>query len=116
MSGSMLYPPPRADCDIGILFIEVGGCLPMCGDGAIGTVTMAVENGLLAPATPGVVNLDTPAGKVVARYEQKDRFVDSVRITNVASYLAASEIAIDVPGLGELVFDIAYGGTVFGTA
>src|SRR5580692_7135421 len=53
MSGSMLYPPTRADCDIGILFIEVSGCLPMCGHGTIGTVTMAVENGLVAPATPG---------------------------------------------------------------
>ena len=100
MSGSMLYPPTRADCDVGILFIEVSGCLPMCGHGTIGTVTMAIENGLVAPATPGVVNLDAPAGRVVARYEQNGRFVDSVRITNVASYLAASEIAIDVPGLG----------------
>ncbi len=87
MSGSMLYPPTRADCDVGVLFIEVSGCLPMCGHGTIGTVTMAVENGLVAPATPGVLNIDAPAGRVVARYEQKDRFVDSVRITNVASYL-----------------------------
>ena len=63
MSGSMLYPPTRADCDIGILFIEVSGCLPMCGHGTIGTVTMAVENGLVAPATPGVLNLDAPAGQ-----------------------------------------------------
>ena len=113
MSGSMLYPPTRDDCDVGILFIEVSGCLPMCGHGAIGTVTMAVENGLLAPATPGVVNLDAPAGRVVARYQHNGRFVDSVRLTNVASYLAASEIAIDVPGVGELVFDIAYGGNFY---
>ena len=113
MSGSMLYPPTRADCDVGILFIEVSGCLPMCGHGTIGTVTMAVENGLVAPATPGTLNIDAPAGRVVARYEQKGRFVESVRITNVASYLAASEIAIDVPGMGELVFDIAYGGNFY---
>jgi 4-hydroxyproline epimerase len=114
MSGSMLYPPTRADCDVGILFIEVSGCLPMCGHGTIGTVTMAVENGLVAPATPGVLNLDAPAGRVVAAYQQNGRFVDSVRITNVASYLAAREVAIDVPGLGELVFDIAYGGNFYG--
>ena len=113
MSGSMLYPPTRADCDVGILFIEVSGCLPMCGHGTIGTVTMAIENGLVAPATPGVLNLDAPAGRVVARYEQNGRFVDSVRITNVASYLAASEIAVDVPGMGELVFDISYGGNFY---
>jgi 4-hydroxyproline epimerase len=114
MSGSMLYPPTRADCDIGILFIEVSGCLPMCGHGTIGTVTMAVENGLVSPVTQGVLNLDTPAGRVVACYAQNGRFVDSVRITNVASYLAASEVAIEVPGLGELVFDIAYGGNFYG--
>ena len=114
MSGSMLYPPTRADCDIGILFIEVSGCLPMCGHGTIGTVTMAVENGLVPPATQGVLNLDTPAGRVVARYVQNGRFVDSVRITNVASYLAASEVVVEVPGLGELVFDVAYGGNFYG--
>lgn len=113
MSGSILYAPTRADCDIGILFIEVSGCLPMCGHGTIGTVTMAVENGLVAPATSGVLNIDAPAGRVVARYEQKDRFVESVRITNVASYLAATDVTVDVPGLGELVFDIAYGGNYY---
>jgi len=113
MSGSILYPPTRADCDIGILFIEVSGCLPMCGHGTIGTVTMAVENGLVAPATPGELALDAPAGRVVARYEQKDRFVESVRITNVASYLAASDVKIDLPGVGELVFDVAYGGNYY---
>src|SRR5437764_410595 len=63
MSGSMLYPPTRADCDVGILFIEVSGCLPMCGHGTIGTVTMAVENGRVAPATPAVVNRDVPGGQ-----------------------------------------------------
>ena len=113
MSGSILYPPTRADCDIGVLFIEVSGCLPMCGHGTIGTVTMAVENGLVAPAAPGVLNIDAPAGRVVARYEQKDRFVESVRITNVASYLAAADVTVEVPEMGELAFDIAYGGNYY---
>jgi len=113
MSGSILYPPTRPDCDIAILFIEVSGCLPMCGHGTIGTVTMAIENGLVAPATPGVLNLDAPAGRVVARYDQQGRFVESVRITNVASYLAATDVVIDVPGMGELAFDIAYGGNYY---
>jgi 4-hydroxyproline epimerase len=113
MSGSMLYPPTRADCDVGILFIEVSGCLPMCGHGTIGTVTMAVENGLVVPATPGMLSIDAPAGRVVARYEQRDRFVESVRITNVASYLAATDVTVDVPGVGELVFDVAYGGNYY---
>jgi 4-hydroxyproline epimerase len=113
MSGSILYPSTRADCDSAILFIEVSGCLPMCGHGTIGTVTMAIENGLVTPAIPGVLNLDAPAGKVVARYERSGRFVESVRITNVASYLAASDVRITVPGIGELSFDIAYGGNFY---
>ena len=113
MSGSMLCPPTRADCDVGILFIEVSGCLPMCGHGTIGTVTMAVENGLVAPATPGVVNLDAPAGKVVARYEQTGRFVDSVRITNVPSFLYAEGLTVDCPQLGEITVDVAYGGNFY---
>ena len=113
MSGSMLYPSTRPDCDTAILFIEVSGCLPMCGHGTIGTVTMAIENGLVSPAKAGTLALDAPAGRVVATYEQKDRFVESVRITNVASYLAATGVTIDVPGLGELAFDIAYGGNYY---
>jgi 4-hydroxyproline epimerase len=116
MSGSILYPSTRADCDTGILFIEVSGCLPMCGHGTIGTVTMAVENGLVAPAKAGELALDAPAGRVLARYKQNARFVESVRITNVASYLAASEIKVDVPGVGELVFDISYGGNFYAIA
>ena len=113
MSGSILYPSTRADCDTAILFIEVSGCLPMCGHGTIGTVTMAIENDLVSPVTPGVLNLDAPAGKVVARYEQKGRYVESVRLTNVASYLVATDVEIEVPGVGALRFDIAYGGNFY---
>src|SRR5258708_5656709 len=113
MSGSILYPSTRDDCDTAILFIEVSGCLPMCGHGTIGTVTMAIENGLVTPAKAGELALDAPAGKVLARYDQKGRFVESVRITNVPSYLAATDVRIDVPGLGELAFDIAYGGNYY---
>lgn len=113
MSGSILYPPTRPDCDVAVLFIEVSGCLPMCGHGTIGTVTMALEHGLVTPAEPGVLNLDVPAGRVVARYEQVGRFVERVRITNVASYLARAEVRVDCPELGELVVDIAYGGNFY---
>jgi 4-hydroxyproline epimerase len=113
MSGSILYPPTREDCDIAILFIEVSGCLPMCGHGTIGTVTMALENGLVQPAEDGVVALDAPAGRVVAEYRRDGRFVDSVRIHNVASYLAAADVRIDCPGLGEIAVDIAYGGNFY---
>jgi 4-hydroxyproline epimerase len=113
MSGSILYPPTREDCDIGILFIEVSGCLPMCGHGTIGTVTMALENGLVSPRVEGTLALDAPAGRVVAEYRWEGRFVDSVRIHNVPSYLAAEGVVIDVPGMGELAVDVAYGGNFY---
>lgn len=113
MSGAILYPPTRADCDVAILFIEVSGCLPMCGHGTIGTVTMAIENGLVAPASEGTLVLDAPAGRIVARYERAGRFVESVRLTNVASYLAASDVRVDLPGVGELSVDVAYGGNFY---
>ncbi|TDH34999.1 4-hydroxyproline epimerase [Pseudohoeflea suaedae] len=113
MSGSILYPPTREDCDIAILFIETSGCLPMCGHGTIGTVTMAIENGLIAPKQDGVVNLDTPAGKVVARYERKGRKVTEVRLTNVPAYLHAENLSAQCPGLGEVKVDVAYGGNFY---
>ena len=113
MSGSILYPPTTPDGDAGVLFIEVSGCLPMCGHGTIGTVTMALEQGLVTPREPGLLKLDTPAGRVVARYEQQGRFVERVRLTNVKSYLALAEVRVECPELGELVLDVAYGGNFY---
>lgn len=113
MSGSILYPPLRQDCDIGIIYIEVSGCLPMCGHGTIGTVTMALENGLAEPAEEGRLALDAPAGRVLAEYRREGRFIESVRIHNVPSYLAFADVRIDCPGLGEMVVDIAYGGNFY---
>eukprot|EP01037_Dinobryon_pediforme_P005560 gene5560-5615_t len=113
MSGVILYPPTRPDCDVAFLFIETSGCLPMCGHGTIGTVTMALERGLVTPREPGVLRIDTPAGVVVARYEQNGPYVDSVRITNVPSFLFDTDVRVDVPGLGELRVDIAYGGNFY---
>lgn len=113
MSGSILYPPTREDCDVGILFIETSGCLPMCGHGTIGTVTVAIEHGLVEPETPGLLKLDTPAGKVDARYEMDGGYVDSVRIVNVPSFLEATDLSVDCPELGALTVDVAYGGNFY---
>ena len=113
MSGSFLYPPTRDDCDIAILFIETSGCLPMCGHGTIGTVTMAIEHGLIEPRTPGLLRLDTPAGLVVAEYRQEGAYVEEVRITNVASFLHAEELEVECPVLGRLTVDVAYGGNFY---
>src|SRR4029079_17944702 len=106
MSGAILYPPTRPDCDIAFLFIETSGCLPMCGHGTIGTVTMAMERGLVTPREPGLLRIDTPAGLVEARYVQNGAYVDSVRTTNVASFLHSREIRAEVKGLGELAVDV----------
>ena len=113
MSGSILYPPTREDCDVAILFIETSGCLPMCGHGTIGTVTIALENGLIRPAVPGTLRLDTPAGLVVAEYNQVGDYVEDVRITNVPSFLHAEGLTVDCPVLGEIVVDVAYGGNFY---
>jgi len=113
MSGSILYPPTREDCDVGILFIETSGCLPMCGHGTIGTVTMAVEHGLVRPKTPGVLRLDTPAGLVVAEYRQVGEYVEEVRITNVPSFLHSQGLTVECPDLGTLTVDVAYGGNFY---
>ncbi|WP_457939964.1 4-hydroxyproline epimerase [Mesorhizobium sp. 10J20-29] len=113
MSGTILYPPTRPDCDIAILFIETSGCLPMCGHGTIGTVTMAIEQGLVKPKTPGTLRLDTPAGLVVAEYRQVGDYVEEVRITNVPSFLYAENLTVECPTLGEIRVDIAYGGNFY---
>ena len=113
MSGSILYPPTRPDCDLAILFIEVSGCLPMCGHGTIGTVTTAIEHGLVRPREPGVLRLDTPAGAVVARYRMNGEHVDSVQLVNVPSYLHSRDLSVEVEGLGEICFDVAYGGNFY---
>lgn len=113
MSGSILYPPTREDCDVGILFIETSGCLPMCGHGTIGTVTTIIEHGLVTPKTPGLLRLDTPAGLVEARYVQNGPYVDSVRLTNVPSFLLGRGYEVEVPGLGPITVDIAFGGNFY---
>jgi len=113
MSGSILYPPSDPANDIGILFIETSGCLPMCGHGTIGTVTIAIEEGLVTPKTPGVLNLEVPAGLVRVEYKQEGKKVKSVKITNVKAYLAAENITAECPDLGELTLDVSYGGNFY---
>jgi len=114
MSGSILYPSNRDDCDIAVLFIETSGCLGMCGHGTIGTVTIAIENRLVNPRTPGRLDLETPAGKVTAHYTEEGGKVRSVRFTNVPSFLHSAELEVACPELGgTLKFDVAYGGNFY---
>ncbi|NWB96857.1 4-hydroxyproline epimerase [Pseudomonas gingeri] len=113
MSGVILYPTVREDCDFGALFIEVSGCLPMCGAGTIGMATVVIEEGLVTPRTPGKLAIETPAGRVDVDYVMEGECVASIRLFNVASYLHSADVEVVLPGVGTLNVDIAYGGNYY---
>ena len=113
MSGSILYPPTDPENDIAVLFIETSGCLPMCGHGTIGTITIGIEEGLISPKIPGKVRMETPAGLVEVEYIKKGDKVTSVKLTNIPSYLAEVNLTVECPVLGELNVDVAYGGNFY---
>ncbi|WP_311267931.1 4-hydroxyproline epimerase [Sphingobium sp. WCS2017Hpa-17] len=113
MSGGFLYPPTLPDADIGILFIETSGCLPMCGHGTIGIITFGLEHGLIVPTTPGRLKVEVPAGVIEIAYETEGQKVTAVRITNVPAYVAAKGIEVDVEGIGALSVDVSYGGNYY---
>ncbi|HEV7783073.1 MAG TPA: 4-hydroxyproline epimerase [Chitinophagaceae bacterium] len=122
MSGSILYPPHDPANDVAVLFIETSGCLPMCGHGTIGTITIAIEEGLIHPKIPGIIRMETPAGLVMISYKNGDGLsamdngpakVSSVKLINVPAFLHSTELIADCPDLGELVIDVAYGGNFY---
>lgn len=113
MSGSILYPPHDSSNDVAVLFIETSGCLPMCGHGTIGTITIGIEEGLIVPKTKGIVRMETPAGLITVGYTQSGSKVKSVKLVNVPSWLAATGLKAECPGLGELNIDVSYGGNYY---
>lgn len=113
MSGTMFYPPVSANADFSLLFIETGACLPMCGHATLGSVTFALEQGLVEPREPGVVVIDVPAGQVTARYRMAAGKVTSVRFNNVPAFLLHRDVEVEISGLGRLQLDIAYGGNFY---
>lgn len=113
MSGSILYPPADPENDAAVLFIETSGCLPMCGHGTIGTVTIAIQEGLIKPKVDGRLRLETPAGLVLAEYFQKGKKVEKVKLVNVVSFLHSPDLAIEVTGLGKINADVSYGGNFY---
>ena len=115
MSGSILYPPHDAENDFAVLFIETSGCLPMCGHGTIGTITIAIEEGLITPKKAGHIRMEAPAGLVKIEYEIDPgrSKVKSVKLTNVPAYLDKEGITAECPELGELVIDVSYGGNFY---
>jgi proline racemase len=114
MSGAILQPPAREDADWGVVFVEVSGCLPMCGHGAIGVATVLVETGMVAVQEPEtVVRLDTPAGLVEARVAVRDGRASAVTLRNVPAFLLERDRQVDVPGLGRVTCDLAFGGNFY---
>lgn len=114
MSGAILQPPCRSDCDYGVVYIEVSGCLPMCGHGTMGVATVLVETGMVEVREPVTeIHLDTPAGVVVARVQVVDGAARSVTLHNVTSFSVGLDRTIEVPGLGEIRYDLAYGGNFY---
>lgn len=113
MSGSMFYPPSDPENDVAILFIETSGCLPMCGHGTIGAITIGIEEGLIRPKVAGKVKMEAPAGLVEIEYQENKGKVEWVKLKNVASYLAAGGLNIESSYLGTLQFDVAYGGNFY---
>lgn len=114
MSGAILQPPTRPDADTGVLYIEVSGCLPMCGHGTIGVATVLVETGMVEVVEPvTTVRLDTPAGLVVAKVRVRDGRAESVTIENVPSFSLEFDATVTVPGIGEVRYDMAYGGNFY---
>lgn len=113
MSGSILYPPHDPANDVAVLFIETSGCLPMCGHGTIGTITIAIEEGLILPKNPGIVKMETPAGLLHIEFKTQNSKVKSVKLTNIPSFLHSTDLIVECPELGELVVDVAYGGNFY---
>lgn len=99
MSGSILYAPSDPRNDVGVLFIETSGCLPMCGHGTIGTITIGIEKGLIKPKVEGKVKMEAPAGLVDISYKSENGKVKSVRLTNVASFLYKENLSVECPDL-----------------
>ena len=114
MSGAILQKPTRADADWGVVYIEVSGCLPMCGHGTIGVATVLVEKKMVPVVEPvTTIRLDTPAGLVVVDVKVKDGKALNVTLTNVASFLFARDQEVNVEGFGPLKYDMAYGGNFY---
>ena len=115
MSGAILQPPIHPDADAGVLFIEVTGCLAMCGHGTMGLATVMVETGMVDVTEPvTTIRLDTPAGLVTADVEVEDGAARAVTITNVPSFVYETDVRVPVAGdVGDVTLDVAFGGNFY---
>ncbi|MDR7869354.1 MAG: proline racemase [Tissierellaceae bacterium] len=114
MFGSIITTPTIAEANLGIIFMDGGGYLNMCGHGTIGAATIAVETGMVSVIEP-ITNIvfETPAGLVEAKVKVKDGNVEEVSIINVVSFLYKEDVQVELPDIGKVTFDIAFGGSFF---
>jgi proline racemase len=114
MSGAILTEPTDPDADIGVIFIETTGYLPMCGHDTIGLGTALVETGMVQVKEPlTTIVMDTPAGLTRVRVDVENGKAKSVTFKNIPSFVMAADAVVDVPGLGKITMDVAYGGNVY---
>lgn len=114
MYGCVLTPPVSDEADLGILFMHNEGYSTMCGHGVIGIAKVALETGILPREEPETqLALDTPAGLVRVSAQVDDGRVGKVRFTNVPSFVLTTDERVHVPGLGEIVYDVAFGGAFY---
>ena len=111
MSGCLVLPPCDPRADVGILYIEASGHLPMCGHDTIGVVTALIQHGHVPSTEPTTrLVLDTPAGLVETTAAVEDGHVTSVTFTSTPSFLYAQDVALEIPDSGTITVDIAWSG------
>lgn len=114
MSGALLVEPCNPEADVGVIYIETGGYLPMCGHDTIGFCTALVENGMIPVTEPiTTLKLDTPAGLVEVRIEVENGKAKLVTFRNIPAFLYRQDVAVEVEGIGTVTSDIAYGGNFY---
>jgi proline racemase len=114
MFGALVTAPVHPEADLGVIFMENSGYLNMCGHGSIGTATVAVETGLVKVTEPYTyLTLDAPAGLVRARVLVENGKAKEVSLTNVSAFLYRENVSVPIPGFGNVLCDIAFGGSFF---
>ncbi|MTK11153.1 MAG: proline racemase [Clostridiaceae bacterium] len=114
MFGSIVTQPTTEEADLGIIFMDGGGYLNMCGHGSIGASTVAVETGMVPAVEPVThLTLEAPAGLVKASVKVENGKAKEVSIINVPAFLYKRDVEVDVPGIGKVTMDISFGGSFF---
>jgi proline racemase len=114
MYGCIVTPPVSPAADFGILFLHNEGYSTMCGHGIIAIVKVALETGLVPAAAPETtIRIDSPAGLVTAHARIAEEKIQSIYFENVPSFALALDEVIEVPGIGPVQYDIAFGGAYY---